>query len=176
VKPAGSRTRSPTRETLSSLSSSALLDRSARTAKTAVCLRQLIREELLRMVDLPVEEKVDPDGSYYTLHVTHSKTFEFPGRDPVTVKDYEKSELRARVRDGVMEIVSIYVPENQRGKSLATQMVRRAAEWGDSKGYTVVGSGVYSSDGSGLAKSFIEKGLARADAQSGKHSYDPRRG
>ena len=158
-------------ETLDDLSLGAVFDRSVRTAKTVVYLRQLIREEILRMADFPVEERAD--GNYYTLHVLHSKTFEIPGQDPITVNDYERSELRARVRDGVMEIVNVYVPENQRGKRLATQMVQRAAEWGHAKGYEVVGSGVYSSSGSGLAKSFIDKGLATPDTQYGKHSYAP---
>ncbi len=105
-----------------------------------------------------IEEKGTSD--YYTLHVLHSKTFEIPGRNPITVPDYETSELRARVRDGAMEIVSVYVPESQRGKGLATKMVLRAAEWGRSEGLEIVSSGVYSDSGRGLARSFVDRGEA----------------
>jgi GNAT superfamily N-acetyltransferase len=132
-------------------------------------LRKIIREELSRLGDFSAVEKFD--SSYYTLKVSHPKTFDFPGRDSITVEDYDTSELRASIRDGIMEIVSVYVPETYRGKKLATQMIRQAIDWGYSKGYEVVGSGVYSSGGSGLAKSFLEKGEAQADPQLGKHKF-----
>lgn len=77
-------------------------------------LRKIIREELLKLSGFSAEEDVKPN--YYTLRVSHPKTFEFPGRDSITVEDYDTSELRASIRDGIMEIVSIYVPESYRGK------------------------------------------------------------
>ena len=131
-------------------------------------LRRLIREELLKIGDFSAEEKVDPN--YYTLRVSHPKTFEFPNREPITVDDYDTSELRASIRDGVMEIVNIYVPEKYRGKRLATLMVQKAVDWGHSKGYEVVGSGVYSGGGSGLAKSFLARGEA-LPGEIGKHKF-----
>jgi GNAT superfamily N-acetyltransferase len=132
-------------------------------------LRKIIREELSRLGNFSAVEKFD--SSYYTLKVSHPKTFDFPGRDSITVEDYDTSELRASIRDGIMEIVSVYVPETYRGKKLATQMIRQSIEWGHSRGYEVVGSGVYSAGGSGLAKSFLEKGEAQADPQLGKHKF-----
>ena len=131
-------------------------------------LRKLIREELLKLGDFSASEKIEPN--YYTLRVRHPKTFEIKGQDPITVDDYETSELRASIRDGVMEIVSIYVPENYRGRRLATQMVRQAIDFGHSKGYEVVGSGVYSDQGGGLAKSFLSRGEAEPDPR-GKHKF-----
>lgn len=131
-------------------------------------LRRLIREELLKIGDFSAEEKLEPN--YYTLRVSHPKTFEFPNREPITVDDYDTSELRASIRDGVMEIVNIYVPENYRGKRLATLMVQKAVDWGHSKGYEVVGSGVYSEKGSGLAKSFLARGEA-VTGEIGKHKF-----
>jgi len=119
-----------------------------------------------------IEEKGTSD--YYTLHVLHSKTFEIPGRDPITVPDYETSELRARVRDGMMEIVSVYVPESQRGKGLATKMVLRAAEWGRSEGLEIVSSGVYSDSGRGLARSFVDRGEASKIAARFEGAARPR--
>ena len=134
-------------------------------------LRKIIREELSRLGDFSAVEKFD--SSYYTLKVSHPETINFPSGDSITA--YDTSELRASIRDGIMEIVSVYVHKDNRkdyrGKKLATQMIRQAIEWGHSRGYEVVGSGVYSAGGSGLAKSFLEKGEAQADPQLGKHKF-----
>lgn len=55
-------------------------------------------------------------------------------------------------------------------RGLATQMIRHSIDWGHSKGYEVVGSGVYSGQGSSLAQSFLKRGEAEP-GPLGKHKF-----
>ena len=135
-------------------------------------LRKIIREVLESRAEegITATEKLDGDRNrgYYTLDVSHSKEFTLGDGEKMTVPNYETSQLRARIPDGVMELVNIYVAPSAQRKGLARDMVRTALEKAREMGLTVKTSGVYSDQGKALVQSFVDKGLA--EPEGGRHT------
>lgn len=121
-------------------------------------LRRLICEVLEQRDKLDVTVS----DTYFTVAVSHAKTFHLNDGSTYVVPHYETSELRCQIKknEGELVLVNIYVPESQRGRGIARKMIDVARKFAFEHDLQVFTSGVYSSDGKALVQSLKAKGEA----------------
>jgi GNAT superfamily N-acetyltransferase len=111
-------------------------------------LKRIIREILELERQLDVEERVDLSrNGRYTVSVKHPKRI-----GDFTVPDYYESKLEATLRDGVMTVVSLYVPDELQRRGIGSRLVRIAQKKAQELGFQFQASGVYSEKGLSLAR------------------------
>lgn len=111
-------------------------------------LKKIIREILDLERQLDAEERVDLSrNGRYVVTVKHPKTI-----GNFTVPDYYESKLEATLRDGVMTVVSLYVPDELQRQGIGSQLVRVAQKKAQELGFQFETSRVYSEKGLSLAR------------------------
>ncbi len=111
-------------------------------------LKRIIREILELERQLDVEERIDLSrNGRYIATAKHPKTI-----GDFIVPDYYESKLEATLRDGMMTVVSLYVPAELQRQGIGSQLVRIAQKKAQELGFQFETSRVYSEKGLSLAR------------------------